>query len=120
MKQHISIEQLNDLSDYGKDRLCKWWVPQPGDLVVDRDGKDIETIMCCEDEIDKEIDLPILSIGQMIELLRENITDHYYGDEINFTGINVSYRVYASIYIDDSLTCDNLWDACKQVLEKKE
>ena len=34
MKQHITVEQLNELSEKGKKRLQKWWKPKNGDFVV--------------------------------------------------------------------------------------
>ncbi len=34
-KQHITTEQLNELSDKGKEKLRKWWNPQDGDLFTD-------------------------------------------------------------------------------------
>lgn len=32
MKQHITTEQLNELSEKGKEKLRKWWKPKKGDL----------------------------------------------------------------------------------------
>lgn len=43
MKQHITIEQLNELDIKAKERLREWWKPQWGDLVeVGKARRDIE------------------------------------------------------------------------------
>ena len=34
MKQHITPKQLNELSEKGKERLRKWWLPKEGDWYV--------------------------------------------------------------------------------------
>jgi hypothetical protein len=74
MKQRISRDQLQELSDMGKERLKTWWKPEAGDIAVNDQGQslvynfNINTI--------KESSLPLLSIGQMIEFL-----DEHYGNQ---------------------------------------
>ena len=123
MKQHITIEQLNELSDKGKDRLREWWKPEMGDLVHDGDTRSVEPIMCCEDEVDKCIDLPlpILSIGQMIEFL----FDKDFGPIITSNDTAFYWIVEPEKKLDcwkkysyeDSELCDALWEATKDILQ---
>lgn len=99
MKQHITKEQLNDLSDVGKDKLHEWWIANqdygevykiyhPTDLnnekpsvsIMDLDIENCPTIVFDEHNFAKlEYPqhenwqcLPLLSIGQMIEFLDEH------------------------------------------------
>lgn len=138
MKQYITQEQLNELSDKGKDRLCKWWEPQPGDLVLDGETESIEPLMCCEDEIEKGIDFPLLSIGQMIEFLYTN--ENFYGIGKNREGIyfviynnddvlfKKNIRFYPGeppspivhlTYKNGNELADTLWWVVKTILEKE-
>lgn len=85
MKQRISIEDLNTLTDEQKERLRSWWVPQKGDIVL-RDYDKAEYVVirtydgpAKEDNtrwfvgldnhagISNKDCLPLLTIGQMIE-----------------------------------------------------
>jgi len=89
MKQHITVKQLNELSEKGKKRLRKWW---------DKDEQYV-----------KHYPLPLLSIGQMIEFLVKNdaFDDNWQGSVIlpcRFDEINK--------------LCDALFSAVKEVLEK--
>jgi hypothetical protein len=43
MKQHISAEDLQELTQEQKDRLREWWKPEIGDMYVDEDG-DIDSV----------------------------------------------------------------------------
>src|SRR5947208_1044970 len=68
MKQNISVDQLNELSDKGKERLRNWWKEEVGDKYFD--GKFIRIVPDDEGKIHVPIrQLPLLSIGQMIELI---------------------------------------------------
>ncbi len=96
MKQHITIQQLNELSDKRKDKLRAWWKPAYGDCCmiteawmarngesgIDKkeywinDVADYEYSMSSESvtpemALEKE-GIPLLSIGQMISFLYEN------------------------------------------------
>ncbi len=33
MKQHITVEQLNELTDRQRDKLRDWWEPRKGDII---------------------------------------------------------------------------------------
>lgn len=95
MKQHITIEQLNELNDEAKEKLREWWKPILGDQFAFVEVEDI--LEDVEDEwfnkivhSDGENDYfdfaekiydslhtdavkayPLLSIGQMIEFIDE-------------------------------------------------
>ena len=96
MKQHITIDQLNELSEKGKERLRKWWKPRRGDMcyvkgydkpvitLITEDGEEVwgkEGKKTREWEKSTEgqmvgypsdmLTFPILSIGQCIEFLVE-------------------------------------------------
>lgn len=81
MKQHIAPEQLQELSEEQKERLRRWWVVREGDRFFAK-GKweDIagESALGCVESYDfdgeswdKKDCLPLLSVGQCIELLEE-------------------------------------------------
>lgn len=81
MKQHITPEQLQELSEEQKERLRRWWVVREGDRFFAK-GKweDIagESAPGCVESYDfdgeswdKKDCLPLLSVGQCIELLEE-------------------------------------------------
>ena len=95
MKKNITVNQLNELSEKGKERLREWWKPKEGDWVyttwrefgskgefvifedkTDDDGLFIdysnEDFYPNADSISENKLLPLLSIGQMIEFLDEH------------------------------------------------
>jgi hypothetical protein len=120
MKQRISIEQLQELTGEQQQRLREWWKPQEGDWYHDKTygesyygmevgGYDVYTLKPAID------DLPLLNIGQMIELLENKnpslkIENNYY-DEIDpdsfIWGVDGKRA--------DNF-CDALWNAVKKVL----
>ena len=93
MKQHITAEQLKELSKKGKERLGKWWKPKWGDRITSIEKisseKEIHSLgfityynaagfmvefkkppfSAYKDKADLS---PLLSIGQMIEFLEEH------------------------------------------------
>lgn len=69
MKQRITFEQLQDLTESQKSRLRDWWLPTQGDFFHTGNGCRIEVVSQYLQPDDD--DLPILSIGQMIQLLHE-------------------------------------------------
>lgn len=128
MKQSISLEQLNELSDGQKEKLRNMWTPQLGDWIVDvegmegpiedrkKDGGDPLYSYGGKWVTEKAKCLPLLSIGQMIALLDP------VGRTI-FTFCNM-IAVEPSIYevsVDGKKfyganMCDALWEAVKQIL----
>jgi hypothetical protein len=89
MKQHITVEQLNELSDKEKKKLQKWWTPYYGNEVACEKRTWIgingihghknylpsillaNAICNCQQNLreNKKDHFPLLSIGQMIEFL---------------------------------------------------
>lgn len=91
MKQHLSVEQVTSLSPEAQQRLREWWKPQVGDIVISKkDNRPrilgqtymplgefalqfhpycADTLAC---DLAKLADcLPLLSIGQCLQLLLE-------------------------------------------------
>ncbi|HYD92480.1 MAG TPA: hypothetical protein VEA37_13465 [Flavobacterium sp.] len=82
MKQRITVEQVTQLTDKQEEKLKQWWRPMFGDHFVVIDGRticyvvnyysgDIVTLGKRESFIEKSKCLPLLSIGQMVELLKD-------------------------------------------------
>lgn len=103
MKQHITTEQLNELSEKGKGKLREWWKPKVGDL-------------------------PLLSIGQMIEFLDEQIDKHNQKVDENDEGEYIEYSIERLLdrcwrlngyfkTIEYSNLTDALFSAVKEILE---
>lgn len=124
MKQRITIDQLNELSEGQKNKLQGLWEPRRGDmffntqrnLVLLAEAVSNEGIESVGDLLSKKECLPLLSIGQMIELLDP------YGSTI-FTSkmwiaadppiyeISVNGRQFY-----EANMCDCLWEAVKKIL----
>ena len=90
MKQRITVDQLQELTEEQKQRLRGWWKPEEGDLVYNKFFNEF-----------KQEELPLLDIGQMIELLLNRAVDP----------IEEPYE----LFINENL-CNELWSAVKQVL----
>lgn len=101
MKQHITKNQLDELNKKGKRRYYKFL----------RKIKDSPGGMMYHDVIDGQL-LPLLSIGQMIEFLGDDLAFVRFGDPIHLElGSGLGYG--------RKELCDALWEAVKEVLEKK-
>ena len=101
MKQHITVEQLNELSKKGQKRYVQWCIE-----------KGYEHNSRCA-EFSPQPDL--LSIGQMIEFLRED------WHILLQVGAQVSYRNKRNEPRRKHRPelCDALWEALKEVLEQR-
>lgn len=139
MKQHLSINDLNQLSEKGKIKLREWWKPEYGDFVaikyyfqrkyrekiyIDELGYDlVDEVMGITDL--NESALPLLSIGQLIQFLDEHNPSGKGFSKIDATkgtdGLNYFWVVvqYDKYYKELEL-CDSLWMAVKDILEKEE
>lgn len=129
MKQHITPEQLNELSEKGKERLKEWWIKD------ERSDMFEATIVVAHPEYNTPISLsdmadrvgwytdkgcyPLLSSGQMIEFLDEHSKSghDYWIDKIN------DWNYDAEIYWIENAPkrlelCDALWEAVKEVLNR--
>ena len=122
MKQHITVEQIQELTPEQQQKLMDWWKPDIGNYVFYQETDEYGEIFDREDcicnvwgwkniiylnhlidggykEILTEKATPLLDIGQMIELL----------------GKEKSGRVIMREWQDNEL-CDALWEAVKAVL----
>lgn len=103
MKQYITLEQLNELSDKGKERLQEYFYERYP-MGTDRECEEIN-------DIDDGY-LPLLSIGQMIEFLGEN--NALEGEDITAQLLlPIDWRDYHKL-------CDALWEAVKEVLHAED
>jgi hypothetical protein len=105
MKQRISIEQLQELTGEQQQRLRELWEPQCYDayydsvfdvynvVINDAFGNVSEYVMQNKNRL-----LPLLNIGQMIELLTLSKAKHV-----------ILHEKYNEL-------CDALWSAVKEVL----
>ncbi len=133
MKQNITIEQLNELSDKGKERLRDWWKPTGLELIIYQFSKGWEETenypdgeYGCLVEPDhpenKGNALPRLSIGQMIEFLDEydpssiGAEGGYWWDYVLTISDN---QIVPSGGYNENFLCDALWQAVKEILEKE-
>jgi hypothetical protein len=98
MKQNITTKQLNELSEKGKDKLITWMM-NCGYVTV---------------EVNLEEDIPLLSIGQMIEFLDEQFVELH--QTSSFWGVRLKKNKY--VVEKPKELCDALWQAVKEVLEK--
>jgi hypothetical protein len=139
MKQRITVEQLRELTPEQQERLRVWWKPENGDYFTTQYGENRWSYnnmvgACvgyhnCELTIDDgdnpseqpEVDsLPLLSIGQMIELLQDKVT--YFSMHNMFAYLTTDRRIgwgvmkpqYFDIRADE--LCDALWEAVKAAL----
>ena len=92
MKQRITVEQLNELTPEKKEKLREWWSPRIGDMYVfiSLSDKYIELLDNVKEFIKNKNWLPLLSIGQCIELLTQegNIDIHYQTGKIDIYFLN--------------------------------
>ena len=119
MKQRITVEQLNELSEEQKARLWELWQPSEGDTVLVNRGILKNYVItfsedCLSNFPQKPIGyVPLLNIGQMIEIIKDKLSS------IHFHGGNVIVSFYhASVekqFIKDNL-CDALCEAVKAIL----
>ena len=131
MKQRIDVSQLQELNPEQQDRLREWWRPEKYHLFVVGKGKSVYTVksfkgdkICDGERVNRKRDgyyndlskqasykykancLPLLSIGQCIELLAEK-------DMIHLE--SVFAKVSHGILSPDEIL-DALFEALKSVL----
>lgn len=113
MKQHITVDQLNELSDKGKENLLtyckdKGYIRESYDDLGEW-GK-----------VNVKYSITLLSIGQMIEFLDDNKVDISYHLGYLFVDLDYDYdgaETYDKRYDNDELA-DALWEVVKEVLDK--
>jgi len=133
MRQYITPAQLQELTDEQKERLRDWWEVREGDRFFAKDlWEDIagESGPGCVESFDceglsckKENCLPLLSVGQCIELLEEKDPGSWSICCSKSGGRYItSSNLYAPKYYiadggkDFEEIIDALWQAVKEVL----
>lgn len=117
MKQNITIDQLNELSEEGQRRLKEWWDNKYTTAIEDM------TTTKYTDATTAFFGMPVISIGQMIEFLDEQgKEDVEYGfdpaEVYNYKGGYVLIQWFDAKDHDLELA-DVLWKACKEILQKE-
>lgn len=117
MKQRITTMQVTELSLDQQKRLLDWWKPQDGDCYISDNGTHY---MFTNPMIDKTHLLPLLSIGQMIEILK-----YFQGSCIEISNSPVGFYPWTITNFNvgndlgtagDKELCDALFAAVKQVI----
>ena len=149
MKQNITFEQLAQLTEEQKEKLREWWEPGQGQVIYVQygDGSGRETSLgeywavpdgitddknyrdsgcgCCSDSLDIADCLPLLSIGQMIELLAERLARITHIPKSPKYPARWHVIVYVDVYDNKVIPlreitapnlADALWQAVKEVL----
>lgn len=125
MKQHITVEQLNELSGSAKEKLKMWWEPEAGDKVLDLSFKHTSFLEnshegywndIADPDFSSDGLLPLLSLGQMIEFLNEKQEYQFHIFRRTFDWKVIVSDLHYGKEIGGEL-CDHLWEAVKEVLE---
>jgi hypothetical protein len=117
MKQHITPEDINELSENQLHNLKALWTPQEGDtFIIKENGLSFlnnfistfsrDSLKNFRNGVPPDNYLPLLSIGQMIELL---------GDDIEILPCKNKGKIeewYVNGYFCVEL-CDTLWEVVK-------
>lgn len=132
MKQRITVEQLNELTEGQRENLREWWKPRAGDyfeaLTSNPLNRVINEVNSGGNWLDtngmgwmKQDCLPLLSIGQCIEFLNDRTAEQPlgYNDAGCFYTVQIGPRGagegIGSQYVGEELI-DALWSAVKASL----
>jgi hypothetical protein len=108
MKQRITVDQLLELSEDQRIRLREWWYPTPGEYYWSGVEKRCTCISINFNESYRpKKELPLLTIGQMIELLD--------GPHMTCTFLGWQVDCGKCTYVRDELA-DALWEGVKESL----
>lgn len=116
MKQRITVEQLNELTEGQKEKLREWWRPTYGDLAVSNHYQD-KPFSVPKEPFAKEICTPLLTVGQMIELLLMKGANKYPTIQDYNSDALVAVNIKEYIEEVDECLCDALWKVIKKTLE---
>lgn len=126
MKHRITPEQLSELTIEQQQKLRDWWKPERGDMMIDKLSREIP-VSASWKELNRihsfaepgyvnKFDecLPLLSIGQMIELLDNENKDISFNQDctIPVCQLCVDGKDYRAKEL-----CDALFEAIKEVLQ---
>lgn len=129
MKQRITVQQLNKLTDAQKEQLRDWWKPCEGDQAY-CDNYDTITVHENGDEYEKNRmiwincgysllannPLPLMSIGQMIQFIQEKRPQLKGISKNRFDKWFVNLETGQLGYKDE--LCDALWETVTQILKQ--
>ena len=122
IKQHISVKQLNELSDKGKDKLRKWCKKHNYLFWLHANHETDQDLWCYSDmkSVDrenlKEYTTPLLSIGQMLEFLGGDL--HKIINEGDCWAIEIWHK--KTIRARNYELADALWGLCTEVLNGRD
>lgn len=121
MKQHVSMEQIKVLDDLDKLRLRKLWNPRTGSFLVFRDNshayarnvdelgymriEGVDSALYCA-MVTKEECIPLLSIGEMLEILYKKYTKD--------SALNIIGSAFQETELE---LCDVLWEEIQNLLK---
>lgn len=122
MKQRITIEQLHELTEEQRERLWEWWKPLEGDVFIIKGTPNsflqnyIGTFSADSLKNFREKPrgyMPLLSIGQMIELIDN---DYMLTRFRQFKAIVTIQLGEETIQHCEDELCDALWKVVKKVI----
>lgn len=130
MEKRITIEQLQELSDDQKKHLQESWKPRRGDTFYRSEGNLVllveaasdEGIESCDELISKQGCLPLLSIGQMIQLVEDFAISKGAVWELKHDWYKYSVTIRTDredepvMDVSDKDICNVLWMVTKQIL----
>ena len=114
MKQRISADDVLQLTPEQQEKLRAWWGEhqQKGDVFICRGNNFLSGKEFAWDGHNKPFNLaiPLLSIGQMIELL-DNFTE-----EPSLKNENLRLSINRTMWLGNSKLVDSLFQAVKEIL----
>jgi hypothetical protein len=120
MKQHITIEQFNELSDKGKQSLRKYVLKELAEPI--KDARTTGPFAGAIYHLEVPAEDYILSIGQMIEFLNttHTVQIQQWMDEFKDWRVGLDWSSAEHFYyiVEKPELCDALWEAVKEILEK--
>lgn len=138
MKQHITVEQLSELTEEQKNKLRTLWKPELGDLLYTK-GYGLTEVFAVqntdtffeknygyghfdpttiEERPIREKCLPLLSIGKMIDILenRDECLNIVKRTDLEGWGYEIQLRRVLYYNFSTGELCDALWSAVKAII----
>ena len=114
MKRRITAGQLMELTPDQRNRLWEWWKPKDFDVHIFGYHNDVGQISNVSKFLGKEYSLPLLDIGQMIELIKSLI--HKRCEWITEYGFLAQVVEDNDCEFSETGFCDALWEKAKTML----